>query len=128
MSKLSEDEVEQLVVAKAAELGTNLLRNNTGGMKGGSLRWGLGNTSKKRNDVIKSSDEIGITVITITPEMVGKTVGVFTAVEVKKEGWTFNPKDLTEVAQKAFIDWVLVRGGIAGFVQSVDDIIKLLKK
>ena len=32
---------------------------------------------------VGSSDLIGVTRITVTPEMVGKTVAVFTAVEVK---------------------------------------------
>lgn len=130
MSKL-EIEVDAEIVIEAAKHRCVLERNNSGALKddsGRQVRYGLGNISKAVNERMKSSDRIGGTQVTITPEMVGQTVLVFTAVEVKREGWTFNPKDKREVAQKNYLDWVKARGGIAGFVASLDDMRKLLGK
>lgn len=73
-----------------------------------------------------SSDSIGWHSITITPEMVGQKVAVFTAIEVKKEDW-HPPMKTNKRAfehynqQKNFIDQVLASGGFAGFAQSVED-------
>lgn len=128
--KKSEDEVSQLGIAEAVKFGSWLLRNNAGARKTaeGQMRFGLGNISKKVWDKWKTGDYIGPTVITITPEMVGKQVGIFTMVEFKEEGWIYNPKDEREVAQKAGIDWVNARGGLAGFASCVDHVINILKK
>lgn len=59
--------------------------------------------------------------------MVGKRLGIFTAVEVKREGKTLL-SDKRVRAQKAFIDWVISLGGIAGFAESVEDLKALLGK
>lgn len=131
MNKMLEDEVSQRLTMYAAEKGTYLLRNNSGVLKnreGTPVRYGLGNISEKQNKKFKSSDQIGITPITITQDMVGQTVGVFTAIEMKKEGWKFNPNNESEVAQKTFIEWVTTRGGLGGFCQSVDDFNKIMGK
>lgn len=100
-----------------------LMRNNSGACideTGRLVRYGLGNISKAHSTRIKSSDLIGITTITITPDMVGKKIGVFTAVEVKKESWNIDKKlDARETAQSAFVNWVRQRGGFAGFANSV---------
>lgn len=106
------------------------MRNNSGAFTdatGRHVRYGLDNTSKKRNEQTKSSDLIGITTIVITPNMVGKIVGIFTAVECKKAEWN-GVKDQREVAQQNFINWVVSHGGIAGFANSVDSFLKLLGK
>lgn len=118
-----ESEVEQLIKADAVNYGCILLRNNSGALTdstGRTVRYGLGAYSKKHDERIKSSDEIGFTRVLITPQMVGKTVAVFTAVEVKEPGW--KPKNLNarETAQKAFIDWVVNNGGFSFFANSVD--------
>ena len=60
--------------------------------------------------------------------MVGKTIGIFTAIEFKREGWIFNTSDEHEQAQLTFIEWVIARGGLAGFAASVDDVIKIIRK
>ena len=99
-------------------LGWHFWRNNLGAGKlenGQFVRWGLANDSAALNARLKSSDLIGIIPTVITQDMVGKTVGVFGAVECKAEGWRFNPNDPHEQAQKAFIDLVRLLGGRAGF-------------
>lgn len=124
-----ESEIQQEVIIYAATRGTFLLRNNSfvlPNKDGTPVRAGLGNISTKQNKKFKSSDEIGITPVTITQAMVGQTVGIFTAIEMKREGWTYDPNDETESAQLTFIDWVKARGGKAGFCQSVDDFNKIM--
>lgn len=114
----SEDIVQQEIRTFAKTIGIHLWRNNNGALKdetGRPVRFGLGNDSKDINETFKSSDLIGLK----------EDDATFTAIEVKKEGWEFNPKDKREIAQKAYIDFIKVRGGIAGFAQSVDDFKKI---
>ncbi len=59
-----------------------------------------------------SSDLIGWTTVEITPDMVGKKIAVFTAIEVKAEGGRVSPK------QRNFLDVVKQSGGIAGIASS----------
>ena len=128
---LAESTIQNYIRNESAVLGDDLWRNNNGVLndrQGRPVRFGLGNDSAKINKVCKSSDLIGLTKVIITPEMVGTMVGVFTAIEVKEEGWTFNPRDARAVAQKVFIDLVLQAGGYAGFAQSVDDYRRIVKK
>lgn len=125
----SESEIQQLVQIEAAKHGMILMRNNSGALKDANGRvifFGLGNISKKHGQNSKSSDLIGITTVTVTPDMVGKQIGIFTAIEVKEESWKPSPTDQRERAQRNFIEWVKSRGGIAGFVNSVEAFKKLL--
>lgn len=126
-----ENEIDQEIVLEAAKYGLVLERNNSGAFKdttGRMVFYGLGNVSKTHGQKLKSADRIGILPVLITPDMVGSTIGVFVAVEVKREGWTFNPKDKKEVAQSNWLSWIRQRGGLADFVQSIDDLKKLLGK
>lgn len=114
---------------EAAYYGCQLMRNNSGAFSdkdGRQIRFGLGNISKQHSERIKSSDLIGFTSLTITPEMVGQKVAVFTAIECKESEWkpSTSPR---ERAQSAFIEWVKKNGGIAGFASSVSDLIAIIK-
>lgn len=118
----SEAAVQQLIRLDAAQQGLSLWRNNSGACyddTGRLVRYGLGNDSAQLNRVFKSGDLIGVTPVTVTPEMVGKFIGVFTSVEVKQSGWTHVTTD-HERAQQNFIDTVRKFGGIAGFANSVE--------
>ena len=66
------------------------------------------------------SDLIGYRSITITPEMVGQKVAVFTALEIKTASGRATP------AQKHFIDHIRQAGGIAGIARSAADALKIL--
>lgn len=75
---MTEKDVERRLILHASEVGSTLFKNNVGmyrDERGNVIRFGL---------CKGSSDLIGWTPITITPEMVGKRFAVFTAVEVKK--------------------------------------------
>lgn len=118
---LLESAVQKMIIQEAALKGCILWRNNVGCMvdkNGRLIRYGLNNTSKKENDEYKSSDLIGIRKITITPQMVGKTIGVFVAREIKREGWKYKGSD-PEKAQKRFIDLIIDMGGDACFANEV---------
>lgn len=121
-----ESTVQQEVQIQGMYHSCTLMRNNSGACvdeTGRLIRYGLGNVSKKHQENSASSDLIGITKVVITPDMVGKTLGVFTAIEVKKEDWNENKKlDKREQAQSNFITWVKSLGGFAGFC---NDAIKL---
>lgn len=127
---ISESEVSQILIMKARELfNATLMRNNSGAFHDGtrSVRYGLNNLSVEQNKRTKSSDYIGPTVITVTPDMVGKQIAVFSAVEMKKPDWVRNPKDPRENAQEVFINWIKSIGGFAGFAKDIDSLTKIFK-
>lgn len=101
------------------DTGGTLWRNNSGAMQtddGRFLRWGLGNDSAKINKIRKSSDLIGLTSMVIMPHHVGRTIGVFTAIEAKAGGWVYRESDDRTEAQYNFLNIVSQRGGIAAFI------------
>lgn len=130
---MAERELINDLLTRASELGARLFRINTGmGWTGEVIR---GNRSGKQavflgpNDIVirnarpfhaglvkGGSDVVGITPVLITQEMVGKTVGAFTAYEAK----TGKLKASTE--QGKFLEMVRRLGGIAKVVRSPDDI------
>lgn len=114
---MSETDINALERLAAANRGAWLLRNNSGAFKdvtGRLVRYGLGNDSKRINEVFKSSDLIGGEPVIITEDMIGATLLRFLAVECKKPGWKYTGTD-REVAQKKFIDKVNELGGRAYF-------------
>ena len=68
-----------------------------------------------------SSDLIGWTTVEVTPDMVGKKIAVFTAVEVKASTGKVSSEQIN------FIQRVREAGGIAGAVRSEADAISLLQ-
>ena len=67
-----------------------------------------------------SADLIGWRTITITPEMVGQRVAIFTSIEVKTITGHLTP------AQQAWMGTVRTAGGIAGVARSVRDAEEIL--
>ena len=125
----SEAVVQQQVRLAMARLGAQTWRNNSGACTddtGRLVRYGLGNDSAALNAAIKSADLIGITPVTVQPHHVGRTVGVFTALEVKRPGWHLTPGDKRGQAQKRFLDIVAGVGGMAGFVTDPADLANIL--
>lgn len=121
--KLEEVVQAELRLKIAREGKTHVFRNNSGAMKdatGRVVRYGLANDSSRVNEEIKSHDLIGWTEVVITPDMVGKTVAVFTSIECKKEGWIPNLNDKRENAQRKWGEAIIKAGGIARFISDAD--------
>ena len=113
----SEAAVQSRVRLEAAKKGLGLWRNNVGGASlpdGSFLRYGLANDTKALNERFKSSDLIGIRPVYITTAHVGHTLGQFVARECKTANWRFTGT-AREMAQLAFIEFVISKGGDAGF-------------
>lgn len=68
-----------------------------------------------------SSDLIGWNTVTVSQEMVGKKVAIFTAVEIKTGSVKITPE------QKVFIENVNRAGGIAGIVYDETQALNLIK-
>lgn len=128
---LSESAIQQRIQLEAAQRGITLYRNNVGvaiDQNGRHLRYGLANESERLNHIFKSSDLIGITPVLIMPEHVGQIIGVFTAIECKREDWKFRDSDDRAKAQKRFIDHVLQNGGYAGFCNDPSTIAEIVRR
>lgn len=113
---MQESETQDKIRQCAHEHGARLFRNNVGSLqdaRGRYVQYGL---------CVGSSDLIGWTEVEITPDMVGKRVAVFTAIEVKA------PKGKPTEAQNAFIDAVLRSGGRAGVARSDADFVQIISR
>ena len=75
---------------------------------------------------VGSSDIVGIQSVTITPDMIGKKIGVMVCVEAKKEGWKYTGTE-HEASQKNFIEKIKSMGGIAFFASSVEGAVNTIK-
>lgn len=98
---------------EASRKGARLWRNNVGATadsNGNFIRFGLANDSKKINEIIKSSDLIGIKPVNVG----GRIIGQFVAREVKAPGWQYKATK-REVAQLKFLELVASFGGDAAF-------------
>lgn len=125
-----ESDVQQEVQIEARHFDCVLMRNNSGACidsEGQLVRYGLNNVSKRHQERSASSDLIGITSVVITPDMVGQTVGVLTAIEVKRGNWNPEKKlDKHEQAQANFIEWIKSLGGIASFCNDASQLKEIL--
>jgi hypothetical protein len=116
--------VQNAIRLATSQNGWLLWRNNVGVLqddRGVPVRYGLANDSKALNEKVKSSDLIGIRPVLITPDMVGKTIGQFAAVEVKRSEWKYTGTK-REAAQLKFINLVIAAGGFAKFANSPGDL------
>lgn len=69
---------------------------------------------------VGSGDLIGISAVTVTPAMVGQTVGIFTSIECKAK------RGRETAEQKAWRAMVREHGGIAGTVRDLEDLAMLM--
>lgn len=122
----TEHDVQNKIVLAVQNAGSTMFRNNVGTCEKVDKR-----TGKKyfvRFGLCEgSSDLIGITPIEITPGMVGKRIGVFTAIEVKKDVKKSYDKHRMET-QKRFIDFVNRNGGLAFKADDPDAAVDMLSK
>ena len=81
----------------------------------------LGFSKPDNTPLIGSADLIGWHTITITPEMLGARVAIFTGIEVKRTtGGRRSPDQITFIAN------LRAAGGIAGFATSEEDAIGII--
>jgi len=105
----SEQTIQQHIRLACSTGATRLFRNNTGSLldkNGRPVQFGL---------CKGSADLIGWTTRTITEEMVGQQVAVFTSIEVKSATGRLRPD------QRQWLDAVQKAGGIAAVARSVAD-------
>ena len=115
---MSNDETtlqQQIRLALGTRPDLRLFRNNTGTLPdprtGRPVQFGLARGS---------ADLIGLRTVTITPDMVGQQVAVFTSIEVK------TPKGRPTAEQQNWLNMVRSLGGIAGIARSVRDANEIL--
>ena len=109
----SEQSIQQHIRLTCSTGSTRLFRNNTGTLRdqhGRPVSFGLARGS---------ADLIGWRTVTITPEMVGQQVAVFTSIEVK------TPTGRVKPEQQQWLDAVQAAGGIAGVARSVEDALRI---
>lgn len=114
---MKESNIQKLIMIAVSDNGCMIMRNNCGVLKnpaGIPIKFGVGSPG--------GSDLIGITPVEITAEMVGKVLGVFTAIEVKTETGKVRPDQIR------FIEAVKRKGGIAGIARSPADAVALLSQ
>jgi len=106
---VSEQRIQQEIRLAISKGDTRVFRNNTGTLRdanGRPVQFGL---------CKGSADLIGWRTLTITPEMVGQQVAVFTSIEVKTATGRLRPD------QRQWLEAVQAAGGIAGVARSVED-------
>ena len=109
----TEKDTERTLILHASQCGSVIFTDNVGMYK------------DQRGNVIRdglckgSSDLIGWAPVTVTPDMVGSKIAVFTAVEVKLNK---NGKYKATDDQKRFISAVLNNGGFAGVADCKKDL------
>jgi hypothetical protein len=111
---VSEQRIQQEIRLAISKGDCRVFRNNTGTLRdqhGRPVQFGL---------CKGSADLIGWRTVTITPEMVGQQVAVFTSIEVK------TPTGRVQPEQKQWLETVQAAGGIAGIARSVEDAEALL--
>lgn len=114
LGKPSEQQIQQEIRIACSKGSTRLFRNNTGTLRdqnGRPVQFGL---------CKGSADLIGWKTVTITEDMIGQRIAVFTSVEVKTATGRLRPE------QQQWLDAVQAAGGIAGVARSVSDAEALL--
>ena len=112
ITSTSETATQNLIRVEAAKYGFAMWRNNSGAVTtddGRHIRFGVGNDSKKLNEIWKSPDLIGI-----GPN--GRLVGC----EVKRPNWRA-PETNRDRAQLNAINQINALGGIGFFATSIED-------
>lgn len=111
----SESVILKRVMLALSKAGAKIFRNNVGFAtypNGAVVKYGVCNPG--------GSDIIGFTPVTITPDMVGKQVAIFTAIECKTEKGKLRPE------QTNFLNAVKKAGGYAGVATSEQEALAIL--
>lgn len=120
---MKESNIQRAVMLAASESGMTVWRNNV------AMAWTGKATRRKDGSVLienprplhaglckGSSDLIGLQPVTVTEAMVGETLAVFTALEIKTARGKVSPE------QERFLEFVKSKGGIARVARSAADV------
>jgi hypothetical protein len=126
---MKESNISNLIMLAVSKIThSKVFRNNTGmGWTGQSKQLPNGNRIIAEPRPLHaglckgSSDLIGWTPIEITPEMIGKKIAVFTAIEVKK------PNGRVSSEQINFINQIKNDGGIAGIATNEFEAVNIIQ-
>ena len=124
-----EQAIQKEIMLALSQAGCLIWRNNTG------VAW-QGEQAGKTRDTITlrnyrpvhfglckgSADLIGVNPVTITPDMVGQTIGVFVAPEVK------TPTGRASDSQERFLIAVNRAGGLGFIARSADEALTALQQ
>jgi hypothetical protein len=112
----SEQSIQQHIRLACSNGPVRLFRNNIGRLPdprtGRWVEFGVGGKG--------AGDLLGWRRVTITADMVGQQVAVFTSIEVK------TPTGRMRSEQQAWLDTVQAAGGIAGVARSVEDALRIV--
>ena len=113
-SQVKERNIQQRIRLDHSKAKTRLFNNDQGvaEVNGRRISYGLGNGS---------TDLVGVHTVMITPEMVGREVGIAVFAEVKTDIGRVEPH------QQAFMDQMARMGCISGVVRSSKDMAALLE-
>lgn len=116
MANAETDLQQRIRLALGTHPHARLFRNNTGTLPdpktGRLVQFGLAKGS---------ADLIGWRTVTVTPEMVGQRIAVFTSLEIK------TPTGRLAPAQRHWLHAVHQAGGIAGVARSVQDALRIVE-
>lgn len=124
---MQESTIQSQIMLAMCRSGAYVLRVNAGEFWGGKIiahtgdKLLLGHPTKIQGAPKGTSDLIGCRTVTVTPEMVGKQVGIFVALEVKKPGESPRPEQLN------YLDVMRRRGAITGWARSPDEALRILE-
>ena len=106
---MKETNILRRIQIALTEIGVRVFRNQVG-------RYQLIDGRYLQSGLVKgASDLVGWTSVTITPEMIGRRVAVFTGIEVK------GPKGQVTAEQHVFLENVRQAGGIAVVARSEEE-------
>lgn len=111
----SEKEIQSGIMVALSNAHCLIWRNTIGMLKdakGHFIRYGIGGAG--------GSDLLGYLPIHITADMVGRKMGIFVAVEVKRPGKKPTPE------QENFLRVVRENGGLAGMATSVEEALSII--
>ena len=115
MANAETDLQQRIRLALGTQPDTRLFRNQVGSLPdprtGRLVTFGLARGS---------ADLIGWRTVTITPEMVGQRIAVFTSIEVK------TPTGRIAPAQQHWLHAVRIAGGCAGVARSVESALQIV--
>lgn len=117
---VNETNISKSIQLEGSKLGLRLFRNNRGAFKdkrGVWVKYGIGGDG--------GSDLIGFKRVKITQAMVGKSIAIFTACEVKKPNSRTDPQRLRD--QIKFISSINNAGGIGMMVDNVEEFINAVR-